>query len=164
MKPKWILLAEDDDNDADLSLRALRQSTHNGEVLIAHDGSQALDCLYRRNSFQSREDSNPALVILDLKMPKVDGWEVLHRIKSDTRLKMIPVVMFTSSQEDTDLLRCYLEGANAYVVKPLDFKEFVATMQGLHSFWMSLNQPPPDRSCALITETATGRQEGSMAA
>jgi CheY-like chemotaxis protein len=146
MKQKWILVAEDDHHDADLTLRALKMdpSPVNGDVIIAQDGSEALDCLYRRNDYQTRDNSNPTFVLLDLQMPKVEGQEVLRQIKADSRLKMIPVIMFTSSREEIDLARCYSIGANAYVVKPLDSKEFTATLKQLRTFWLTVNEPPPE--------------------
>jgi len=104
---------------------------------------EALDCLYRRGAFQSRDDNPPAVVLLDLKMPKVDGLEVLRQIKSDAALKSIPVVIFTSSRERTDLARTYLLGANAYVVKPLGFQEFVSALKDVKKFWLIINEPPP---------------------
>lgn len=145
-KGKWILLAEDNANDADLIIRALRANASTTEVVLTTDGSVALDCLYRRGSFESRNNGQPAIVLLDLKMPKVDGLEVLRQIKADERLKTIPVVVFTSSREERDVFRSYQIGANAYVVKPVEFRQFVATLQGLCSFWMFCNEPPPEGS------------------
>ena len=141
---QWILLAEDNANDADLVLRTLTANQPATQVVLATDGSVALDCLYRRGAFESRGDGQPAIVLLDLKMPKVEGLEVLKKIKADDQLKSIPVVMFTSSREEQDILRSYQFGANAYVVKPVEFQQFVATLQGLRSFWMTVNEPPPD--------------------
>ena len=140
----WILLAEDNANDADLVVRTLTANQPATHVVLATDGSVALDCLYRRGPFESRSNGPPAIVLLDLKMPKVDGLEVLQRIKADHQLKSIPVVMFTSSREEQDVVRSYQLGANAYVVKPVEFRQFVATLQGLCSFWMTVNEPPPD--------------------
>ena len=143
-KPRWILLAEDNANDADLTMRALAASQSPSEVVLAGDGAEALDCLYRRGIFQSREDDDPpAVVLLDLKMPKVDGMEVLRQIKSDAALKSIPVVVFTSSNERADLARTYQLGANAYVVKPLGYQEFVSALKDVKKFWLILNEPPP---------------------
>jgi CheY-like chemotaxis protein len=146
MRPKWILVAEDNNNDADLTLHALtsERSRADGWVVVARDGSEALDYLYARNGFHRPDGSKPALVLLDLKMPKVDGFEVLHQIKADAELRTIPVVVFSSSSEETDLARCYEEGANAYVVKPLDFKDFVTTLRKVSSFWLGINMPPPE--------------------
>ncbi len=143
---KWILLAEDNANDADLVVRALTANQPSTQVVLAIDGAVALDCLYRRGAFASRGPGQPAIVLLDLKMPRVDGLEVLRQIKGDDQMKRIPVVMFTSSREERDVLRSYQIGANAYVVKPVEFRQFVATLQGLRSFWMTVNEPPPESS------------------
>ena len=142
-KPRWILLAEDNANDADLTMRALAANQSPSEIVLAGDGAEALDCLYRRGAFQARDDDPPSVVLLDLKMPKVDGLEVLRQIKSDAVLKNIPVVVFTSSKEGTDLAQTYQLGANAYVVKPLDFQEFVSTLKDVKKFWLIINEPPP---------------------
>jgi CheY-like chemotaxis protein len=139
---RWILLAEDNANDADLALRALSAGQAAGEVVLAGDGAEALDCLYRRGAFTLRDDDPPAFVLLDLKMPKVDGLEVLRQIKSDAGLKNIPVVIFTSSRERVDLVRTYQSGANAYVVKPLGYGEFVSVLKEVKKFWLVINEPP----------------------
>ena len=110
---------------------------------ITRDGKEALDYLYRREQFASRPEENPAVVLLDLKLPKVDGLEVLEQIRSDKQLKMIPVVVLTSSHEEKDLLATYQLGVNAYVVKPVDFHEFVNAVKELGMFWAIINQPPP---------------------
>jgi CheY-like chemotaxis protein len=141
---KWILLAEDNANDADLVVRALTANQPSTRVVLATDGAVALDCLYRRGTFASRGAGQPAIVLLDLKMPRVDGLEVLRQLKGDEQMKSIPVVMFTSSREERDVLRSYQLGANAYVVKPVEFRQFVATLQRLRSFWMTVNEPPPE--------------------
>jgi|SRR5579859_6399535 len=140
---RWILLAEDNANDADLTMRALSADQLSGEVIVAGDGAEALDCLHRRGAFQSRDDDLPAVVLLDLKMPNVDGLEVLREIKSTAALRSIPVVVFTSSREWSDLARAYQLGANAYVVKPVGFKEFLAVLQDVKRFWLAINEPPP---------------------
>jgi CheY-like chemotaxis protein len=150
---KWILLVEDNPNDADLVMRALQASQPSTSVLHATDGSAALDCLRRRGPFQSLHDGPPTIILLDLKMPKVDGLEVLEEIKADARLKTIPVVIFTSSREEQDVARSYELGANAYVVKPVEFRKYVATLQGLESFWMAVNEPPPQHHRAGNTDT-----------
>jgi CheY-like chemotaxis protein len=152
---KWILLAEDNSYDADLALRALAGDQLPWDVLLATDGQEALDCLYRRNAFSRRPVGPPALVVLDLKMPRVDGLEVLLRVKADAQLRVIPVVMFTSSSEETDVARCYQLGANAYVVKPVDFRRFGVVLKAIKTFWMVANEPPtrsPDlgRSDAIV--------------
>ena len=151
---KWILLVEDNPNDADLVMRALKASQPATSVLLATDGSAALDCLHRRGPFESLHHGPPAIILLDLKMPKVDGLEVLEEIKADARLKTIPVVVFTSSREEQDVARSYELGANAYVVKPVEFRKYVATLQGLHSFWMSVNEPPPEHHRAGNSDTS----------
>jgi CheY-like chemotaxis protein len=138
---KWILLAEDNANDADLTLRALSANQPPSEIVLAHDGEEALDCLRQRGAFRSRFDSPPAVVLLDLKMPKVDGLEVLRQIKSDDALKNTPVVVFTSSRERGDVARAYHLGANGFVVKPLDFKEFVCVLKDVKNYWLTLNEP-----------------------
>jgi CheY-like chemotaxis protein len=140
---KWILLAEDNANDADLTMRALSADQLSSEVVLAGDGAEVLDCLHRRGAFRSRDDDLPAVVLLDLKMPNLDGLEVLRQIKNAAALKNIPVVVFTSSRERTDLARAYQWGANAYVVKPVGFQEFVAVLQDIKKFWLMLNEPPP---------------------
>lgn len=144
-EPTWILLAEDDPNDADLAIRALAAAQPPSEIVRAADGAEAMDCLYRRGRFRTRPADPPAVVLLDLKMPKVDGIEALRQMKSDARLKSIPVVMFTSSREEADVIRSYALGANAYVVKPVDYKEFVAALREVSVFWTLFNEPPPYR-------------------
>ena len=139
---KWILLAEDDAPLAELTTLALAPGTLACEVIVARDGVEALDCLRRRGEFLTRAEGHPALVLLDLKMPRVDGLEVLRQIKSDTRLKDIPVVMFTSSREPADVIRSYQLGANAYIVKPVDFQKFNEVLEGIGRFWIRLNELP----------------------
>jgi CheY-like chemotaxis protein len=141
MRPRWILLAEDNAIDAELALRALRAEDMS-EVVLANDGSEALDCLLHRGPYEAREAGHPALVLLDLKMPKVDGLDVLRQMKSHARLRQIPVVMFTSSREESDLVRCYELGANAYLVKPLAFADYRAVLQHVREFWLALNELP----------------------
>lgn len=143
-RSKWILLAEDDAPLAELTTLALAPEKLACDVIVARDGVEALDCIRRRGNFRTRAEGNPALVLLDLKMPKVDGLEVLRQIKSDARLKNIPVVMFTSSREPADVRRSYLLGANAYVVKPVDFRKFSATLACIGRFWTMLNERPPE--------------------
>ena len=138
-----ILIVEDDPNDVELTMTALSEYNLANEVVITRDGQQALDYLYCRGEFTGRPDDNPAVMLLDLKLPKVDGLEVLQRVKSDERLKMIPVVVLTSSHEEKDLLATYQLGVNAYVVKPVDFQEFVNAVKELGMFWAIINQPPP---------------------
>jgi CheY-like chemotaxis protein len=137
-----ILLAEDNNNDLELTLAALRSHRVANDVDVARDGAEALDYLYRRGQFANRTPGPLALVLLDLKMPKVDGLEVLRQIKSDPALRLTPVVMLTSSREEVDLLRSYQLGVNAYVVKPVDFGEFMSAVKQLGAFWAVLNERP----------------------
>ena len=138
-----ILLVEDDAHDVELTLTALRQNRLINDVDVVRDGAQALDYLYRRNDHATRNGTNPALILLDLKLPKVDGLEVLRQVKSDAALKMIPVIILTSSREEQDVVRGYELGVNAYVVKPVDFSEFIDAVKLLGGFWAVVNEPPP---------------------
>lgn len=138
-----ILMVEDDPKDVELTLTALEEYNLANEVVVTRDGQEALDYLYCRGQYSARASDNPAVLLLDLKLPKVDGLEVLHQIKSDERLKMIPVVVLTSSREERDMMRSYQLGVNAYVVKPVDFHEFVNAVRELGVFWAVINQPPP---------------------
>lgn len=140
---KPILLVEDNPNDLELTLIALERSQLANEVVVVRDGADALDYLHARGNYTSREQGNPAVVLLDLKLPKVDGLEVLAEIRGNVNLKSMPVVMLTSSREEQDLLRSYELGVNAYVVKPVDFAEFVRAIADLGIFWAVLNEPPP---------------------
>ncbi len=142
--PKPILLVDDDLNDIELVTRTLRKTNLKNEVVTARHGGEALDFLHRMGAFAGRAAGNPLFILLDLKMPKVDGIEVLKEIKADEKLKMIPVVMLTSSKEQNDLLLCYRLGVNAYVVKPVDFTEFVDVIRHLAHFWGEINESPPD--------------------
>jgi CheY-like chemotaxis protein len=138
-----ILIVEDDPRDVELTLAALAEHNLANEVVITRDGKQALDYLYCRGEFDTRANENPAVLLLDLKLPKVDGLEVLEQIKSDERLRIIPVVMLTSSHEERDMVRSYQLGVNAYVVKPVDFHEFINAVKELGVFWALINEPPP---------------------
>ena len=138
-----ILMVEDDARDVELSLTALEQYNLANEVIVVSDGEEALDYLYQRCQFMARPNGNPAVLLLDLKLPKVDGLEVLQQIKRDDRLKMIPVVVLTSSREERDMVASYQLGVNAYVVKPVDFHEFVNAVKELGIFWALINEPPP---------------------
>ncbi len=140
---RTILLAEDNPNDVELTLAAFAANRLLNEVVVTRDGAQTLDFLYRRNAYADRPAGAPALLLLDLKMPKVDGLEVLRVIKLDPRLKSIPVVVLTSSRQEQDLIRSYDLGVNAYVVKPVDFGEFVEAVKALGGFWAVVNEPPP---------------------
>jgi two-component system response regulator len=138
-----ILLVEDSPRDAELILDALGGNLLANEVVHVRDGADALDYLYRRGEFADRPDGQPALILLDLKLPKVDGLEVLRQIKGDPALKLIPVVMMTSSREEQDLLRSYELGVNAYVVKPMKFPDFVEAVKEVGAFWGVINEVPP---------------------
>jgi DNA-binding response OmpR family regulator len=138
-----ILIVEDDPKDVELTLTALEDYNLANEVVVVRDGAEALDYLYCRGEFAERNPDNPAVVLLDLKLPKIDGLEVLQQIKSDEKLKMMPVVVLTSSKEEKDMITSYKLGVNAYVVKPVDFHEFVNAIRDLGSFWAVINEPPP---------------------
>ena len=140
---KPILLVEDSLNDIELMLDALRRNNLANKVISARHGGEALDYLHRRGAFAGREGEDPVFVLLDLKMPKVDGLEVLRQVKSDPKLQMIPVVMLTSSKEESDLVKSYRLGVNSYVVKPVDFGQFVEAIRQLGLFWAVINEPPP---------------------
>jgi CheY-like chemotaxis protein len=143
MEVKRILLAEDDPRDVELILSALDEYHLANEVVVARDGEEALDYLYRRGGYAGRKDDNPILVLLDVKMPKVDGLEVLRQIKQDPTLRMIPVVVLTSSREEQDVINGYRFGVNAYVVKPVDFERFTEIVKQLGLFWALINEAPP---------------------
>lgn len=140
---KRILLVEDSPRDAEMTLDVLEQHNLANGICHVRDGVEALDYLHRREAFAGRTDDLPALVLLDLKMPRVDGIEVLREMKSDPKLKVVPVVVMTSSREDRDLHQCYELGVNAYVVKPVKFQEFVEAVRHLSLFWLLLNEPDP---------------------
>ena len=141
---KRILLMEDNPKDVELTLAALDEHNLANEVVVTRDGAEGLDYLYMRGQFQMRANGNPAVILLDLKMPKVDGLEVLRQVKSDPGLKTIPVVMLTSSREEKDLVLSYNLGVNAYVVKPVNFQEFLNAVKELGVFWAIINEPPQD--------------------
>ena len=138
-----ILLVEDDPKDVELTLTALDEYKLANEVVVAGDGEEALDYLYYRGTFATRTKESPAVILLDLKLPKVDGLEVLQQLKRDEKLKLIPVVVLTSSREERDMVASYQLGVNAYVVKPVDFHEFVNAIKELGVFWAIINEPPP---------------------
>ena len=140
---KRILLAEDNERDVELVLDALEEYHLANEVVTVRDGEEALDYLYQRGAHASRQDGLPVVVLLDLKMPRVDGLEVLRQIKGDPKLKVIPVVMMTSSREEQDLLSSYQLGVNAYVVKPMKFQDFVEAVKQVGGFWALINEAPP---------------------
>ena len=140
---KNILLVEDDPQDAELTLAALEEHHLADKVAVVRDGEKVLDYLYRRGEFKTRAGGNPILVLLDLKMPKINGLEVLKTIKADEHLKVIPMVVLSSSREPRDLIECYKHGANAYVVKPVDFGKFAEMVKHLAMFWTAINESPP---------------------
>jgi CheY-like chemotaxis protein len=140
---KPILLVEDDPGDLELTLMALDKSQLANEVIVARDGQEAIDYLRCEGEWSVRNPGNPAVILLDLKLPKIDGLEVLETIRSNETLKPVPVVMLTSSREEQDLVRSYALGVNAYVVKPVEFNEFVQAIADLGVFWAVLNEPPP---------------------
>jgi CheY-like chemotaxis protein len=140
---KRVLLAEDNAADLELTLEAFAQSRLANQVDVVRDGAAALDYLFRRGPYASRPEGNPAVVLLDLKMPKVDGLQVVKQVKVDDRLKTIPIVMLTSSREEQDLVESYRLGVNAYVVKPVDFTQFIEAVKQLGMFWAVVNEPPP---------------------
>ncbi len=142
---KPILLVEDNPKDLELTLAALERSQLANEVVTARDGAEALDWLLARGPHEGRSSGDPAVVLLDLKLPKVDGLQVLERIKGDADLRHVPVVMLTASKEERDLVRSYALGVNAFVVKPVDFKEFFKAIQEVGMFWAILNEPHPPR-------------------
>lgn len=138
-----ILLVEDDPRDVELTLTALEDYNLANEVVVVHDGAEALDFLYSRGKFNSRVNGMPAVILLDLKLPKVNGLEVLQQVRADDQLKLLPVVVLTSSHEEKDVIRSYQLGVNAYVVKPVDFHAFVNAVKELGVFWAVINEPPP---------------------
>ena len=138
-----ILLAEDNPNDIELTLSALHSLNLANEITVVHDGVEALDYLFCRGTFAGRTSVHPAVVLLDLKMPRVDGLEVLRQIRADPAMCSIPVVILTSSSEENDMVKGYQLGANAYVVKPVDFDEFISAVSRLGVFWALVNEPPP---------------------
>ncbi len=143
MDAKKILMAEDDPRDIELALLALEEYNLSNQVIVARNGVEALDYLYRRNAYSERAPGNPVVVLLDLKMPKISGLEVLRQIKGDPVLKTIPVVVLTSSNEDRDIVESYKLGVNAYCVKPVAFEKFVNVVRQLGLFWVLTNEVPP---------------------
>jgi CheY-like chemotaxis protein len=141
-----ILLAEDNPNDVELTLTALHRLNLANEIVVVGDGAEVLDFLRRRNEFSTRAPVPPAIIMLDLKMPRVDGLEALRQVRADPELKMLPIVILTSSREESDLVKGYELGANGYVVKPVDFNQFIAAVSQLGVFWALINEPPPPTS------------------
>jgi CheY-like chemotaxis protein len=146
---KPILLVEDDVRDLELTLVALERSELANEVVVVRDGAAALDYLRRQGDFVGRAAGNPAVILLDLKLPKVDGLEVLKAVRETAELRSLPIVMLTSSHEEGDVVKSYELGVNAYVVKPVEFKEFVSAIADLGVFWAVLNEPPPGSTKAV---------------
>src|SRR6266705_879447 len=142
---KRILLAEDNENDVERTMTALAENHLANEVVVVRDGAEAWDFLCRQGTFAGRNGGNPAVVLLDLKMPKVDGLELLRRMREDARFKTVPVVVLTSSREESDIVQSYKLGVNAFVVKPVAFEEFMQAVRNLGLFWAVLNEPPPDK-------------------
>lgn len=142
---RCILVADDDVNDVSMITHALGNDGPVG-VRTVSDGAEALDYLFARGRFQGRSPGNPEILLLDLKMPRIDGWEVLRQVKSSPDLRLIPVIVFSSSARENDILRSYNLGANAYVVKPISFRQFVQTVESIKTFWIECNMPAPGGS------------------
>jgi len=140
---KFILYAEDNPNDIELTLEAFKDIKIANRVQVVNDGAQVLDFLYKRGKFKNRTGANPIVILLDIKMPKIDGFQALKIIKEDPEFKNIPVVILTSSREEKDLIESYKMNTNAYVVKPMDFEQFTKAIKELGVFWALINEPPP---------------------
>lgn len=138
-----ILLAEDNPNDVELTLTALRSLKLSNEIVVVHDGAAVLDFLRRKNAYAGRSPVHPIVTLLDLKMPRVDGLETLRQIREDPELRLLPIVILTSSREESDLVKGYALGANGYVVKPVDFEQFTSAVSQIGVFWALVNEPPP---------------------
>ena len=143
MNAKRILLVDDNPNDIELAICALEEVGVSDEVAVVNDGDEALAYLRREGTFAKRPEGNPVVTVLDMKMPKVSGLEVLRQIKADEQLRNIPVVMLTSSREQQDLENSYAAGVNAYIVKPVDFEQFLSAVKQIGNFWTQMNEPPP---------------------
>ena len=144
MEDSLVLLVEDNPDDVELALRAFRQSDVKSEVVVARDGIEALDYLFATGAHAGRDTRvMPRLILLDLKLPKVDGLEVLRRLRADTRTRLLPVVMLTTSKEENDLVNSYRLGANSYIRKPVEFRKFAEAVQHLGEYWLVLNETPP---------------------
>ena len=148
-----ILLAEDNPHDLELTLTALRESKLANEIVTVPDGAEALDYLFRRDRFAARPDRAPCVVLLDLKMPKVDGLEVLRQVRASPQFRRLPIVVLTSSREESDLIKSYELGVNSYVVKPVDFEEFMVSVRQIGCFWALVNEPPTATTaeCRMMT-------------
>lgn len=144
VEEKMILLVEDNPDDEALTLRAFQKNNMKNKIVVVRDGEEALDFLFRRGGFATRDpDEAPEIILLDLKLPKIDGLEVLRQIRADLRTRLLPVVILTSSKEEQDLIEGYSQGANSYVRKPVDFNQFVEAVKQLGLYWLVLNEPPP---------------------
>lgn len=144
MSERIILLVEDNPDDEALTLRALRKNNIMNRVVVAHDGAEALDLLFGQGAFAGKPIARPAVILLDLKLPKLDGLEVLRRIRLNETTRLYPVVILTSSREEQDLIASYSRGANSYIRKPVDFQQFLEAVRNLGLYWLLLNEPPPD--------------------
>ena len=142
MENKVILLVEDNPDDEELTIRTLQKNHLKNKIVVVRDGVEALDYLYRRGLYSDRPEGQPVVILLDLKMPKLDGLQVLKQLKADEDMRVIPIVILTSSREDSDLEECYKLGVNAYVVKPVRFIEFVEAVKQIGVFWALFNEPP----------------------
>jgi len=147
-QPVEILLVEDNPDDIELTLHAFKKSKITNRIEVLENGADALDFLFRTGAYSEREDDLPKVMLLDLKLPKVSGLEVLKKIKGDARLRKIPIVVLTSSREDADVEKCYALGVNSYIVKPVDFVQFGDAVRQLGLYWLLLNQPPKDGACS----------------
>ena len=144
MSERIILLVEDNPDDEALTLRALRKNNISNRVVVAHDGAEALDLLFGQGTHAGNPVPRPAVILLDLKLPKLDGLEVLRRIRLNETTRLYPVVILTSSKEEQDLIASYSRGANSYIRKPVDFQQFLEAVRNLGLYWLLLNEPPPD--------------------
>ncbi len=150
-----ILIVDDSINDAALTVQALAREALDAEIVVVSDGVEAMDYLFGRGNFRMRSPGNPVLMLLDVKMPRMDGLEVLRQVKKHPQLRRIPIVMFTSSCEESDVADSYEHGANAYVVKPVDFDQFTSAIHGIRNFWATLNLPPVAVHCPIAVAPAT---------
>ncbi|MEO5988809.1 MAG: response regulator [Candidatus Eisenbacteria bacterium] len=149
MKANTILLVEDNPDDVALTIRAFQKNNFSNPIVMAHDGAEALEYLFCSGRYSDRDDSDmPSLILLDLKLPKVDGLEVLRQLRADPRTQLVPVLILTSSSEANDVTRGYRLGANSYVCKPVDYADFLETTRQLGLYWLMVNQPPPGRTRA----------------
>lgn len=147
-RPVEILLVEDDPNDVELTLHTLRENKLANRIQVVRDGAEALEFIFRTGRYRGRGSEHPKVVLLDLKLPLVDGLEVLRRLKQDPRTQPIPVVVLTSSQEEKDIVESYQLGVNSYIVKPVNFEKFTETVRSLGLYWLLLNEPPPQPAAA----------------